>query len=54
MNEPLIHEGAAVFSMMAFKEIHTLRLNTEADALHDGALIIIRTRRTYVRQTFTK
>lgn len=38
MTEPLIHEGAEVFSLMTFREIHPLRLNTEAEALHDGAL----------------
>jgi len=38
MNEQLINEGVAVFSMSTFKTIQMLRLNTEAEALRDSAL----------------
>ena len=38
MTESLMREGAMVFSLTTLKEIHALRLNTEAEAVHDCAL----------------
>ena len=38
MTESLMREGAMVFSLTTFKEIHALRLNTEAEAVHDYTL----------------